>query len=325
MNPLYQPLVSIVIPVYNGSNYLAQAIDSALRQTYPNIEIIVVNDGSCDGGKTDKVAERYQGKIRYFKKENGGSSSALNLGIQNMRGEWFSWLSHDDLYLPQKVEKQIAYLNQKRLYLQAVENNVLFTDCEYVDAEGRLLHRSGRHRLKEWAAVADGSGENAPMIAEPTKYIFHGCSCLVHRKVFEQIGAFDEKLRLLNDADLWLRIYSNGYRVHFIPECLVQGRLHREQVSKSIGYSYHNPEQDRYWQMCLDWLLKNCKTDEALFYRFGMNAIKKTRYREGNLAFAQAGRIAPSGKARYFFAKNYALLYSKCFELAKKIYLKIQK
>ena len=111
MSMIYEPLVSIVIPAYNASNYLAEAIESALAQTYRNIEIIVVNDGSRDDGATERVALSYGDRIRYFKKENGGSSSALNMGIANMTGEWFSWLSHDDLYEPDKLEKQIRYMN----------------------------------------------------------------------------------------------------------------------------------------------------------------------------------------------------------------------
>ena len=81
---MYTPLVSIVIPAYNASNYLSNAIDSALAQTYKNIEIIVVNDGSKDDGATRKIAESYGDKILYFEKSNGGSSSALNYGINQI-------------------------------------------------------------------------------------------------------------------------------------------------------------------------------------------------------------------------------------------------
>ena len=78
------PLVSIIIPVYNGANYLAEAIDSALAQTYNNVEVIVVNDGSNDNGATERVALSYGDKIKYFAKENGGVSSALKYGIEKM-------------------------------------------------------------------------------------------------------------------------------------------------------------------------------------------------------------------------------------------------
>ena len=82
-----------------------------MGQTYNNIEIIVVNDGSTDEGKTEKIALSY-GQIRYYRKENGGVASALNYGIREMKGEYFSWLSHDDLYMPNKVEKQVQCLQE---------------------------------------------------------------------------------------------------------------------------------------------------------------------------------------------------------------------
>ncbi|QQS65316.1 glycosyltransferase family 2 protein [Candidatus Saccharibacteria bacterium] len=104
------PKVSIIIPVYNGSNFLKEAIDSALAQTYKNLEIIVVNDGSADQGKTEKIAMSYGSKIRYYKKVNGGVSTALNLGIKKMTGDYFSWLSHDDIYYPKKIENQVRFV-----------------------------------------------------------------------------------------------------------------------------------------------------------------------------------------------------------------------
>ena len=124
------PLVSIVIPVYNGSDYMSDAIDSAINQTYNNIEIIVVNDGSNDNGKTEEIALSYGDKIRYIKKENGGVSSALNTGIKNMKGKYFSWLSHDDLYTPDKVEKEINALKDS-----GSDDTVVLCDCIQVNAK----------------------------------------------------------------------------------------------------------------------------------------------------------------------------------------------
>ena len=95
-----KPLVSIIIPVYNGANYLREAIESALGQTYGNCEVLVINDGSNDHGETEREALKFGDRIRYFKKENGGVASALNLGIRKMRGEYFSWLSHGFSTMP---------------------------------------------------------------------------------------------------------------------------------------------------------------------------------------------------------------------------------
>ncbi|MDR1180166.1 MAG: glycosyltransferase [Spirochaetales bacterium] len=130
----FHPLVSIVIPVYNGANYMREAIDSALTQTYDNCEVIVVNDGSDDGGATDNIARSYGDRIRYFAKENGGVATALNLGIREMQGEYFSWLSHDDVYLPYKIERQIDFMQRFEL-----QDAVLYSDYCQIDEGGGVL------------------------------------------------------------------------------------------------------------------------------------------------------------------------------------------
>ena len=282
---LYLPKISIVIPAYNAANYLSEAIDSALAQTYPNVEIIVVNDGSRDNGETEKVALSYGDRIRYFRKENGGSSSALNVGIANMTGEWFSWLSHDDLYVPEKLEKQVEYINVLGLKVSEYSKHIFFSASDFIDASGKIIRACDINKERKLKDKIDSFLHNGYLIAEPTEYLFHGCSCLVHREAFDDVGYFDEKLRLLNDVDLWYRLYSADYKVHYIPEPLVKGRVHAKQVSRSIGYSYHNPEQDMFWNRSLDFLLKNYAEEESLFFLFGRNAYLKTRDVEGDRAF----------------------------------------
>ena len=115
----FEPKVSIIIPVFNGSNYLQEAIDSALAQTYKNIEVIVVNDGSDDHGATENVAQKYEDRIRYFSKENGGVASALNWGIKNMTGEYFSWLSHDDIYFLKRFKLRLGFCKKINYRMQS--------------------------------------------------------------------------------------------------------------------------------------------------------------------------------------------------------------
>jgi glycosyltransferase involved in cell wall biosynthesis len=322
----YKPLVSIVIPVYNGSNYMAEAIDSALSQTYDNIEIIVVNDGSKDDGKSDEIARSYGDKIRYFPKENGGSSSALNEGIKNMQGEWFSWLSHDDLYYKDKVQKQVEYLNSllvKGVAQEDLWKNILFTACDYINGEGKCIRKSKPEAEKALSKkIADFSG-NEYLICEPTKYNFYGCGCLVNRKAFDKVGGFDEKLRLINDLDMWYRLYAGDFRLHYMPEALTIGRIHKGQISRSIGFSYHNSEQDMLWQRSLAYLKTNCKNNYEVFYLFGCNAFTKTRDKEGDEAFALAAEIAPDKSAHLRSTKQKLQLKAKIRTIMKKVYMAI--
>lgn len=313
------PKVSIVIPAYNASNYLAEAIDSALAQTYPNVEIIVVNDGSKDDGATEQVALSYGNKIRYFFKENGGSSSALNLGIANMTGEWFSWLSHDDLYAPEKIQRQIEYMSSLKIDLDEQIKHVFFTGSELINADGKRIRTYRKRKAAKLETKINSFSHNGYLIAEPTVYNFHGCSCLVHKNAFAEIGYFDESLRLLNDVDMWFRLYAANFKVHYIPEVLVYGRIHSKQVSKNIGFSYHNSEQDMFWNRTLEWLLLKYPNDEELFFRFGKNAYLKTRNVEGDRAFdhVKTSCIMKNSK------KNAYKFYAFIRNFAKMLYLKI--
>ena len=129
----FNPKVSIIIPVYNGANYMREAIDSALAQSYNNFEVIVINDGSTDN--SEEIALSYGTKIRYFAKPNGGVSTALNLGIANMVGDYFSWLSHDDLYLKDKISTQIQFLSQ----LENKDSSIIYGDWHAIDKNGFKL------------------------------------------------------------------------------------------------------------------------------------------------------------------------------------------
>src|SRR3954452_8398409 len=133
------PRVSIVIPVYNGANYMREAIDSALAQTSDDIEVIVVNDGSRHGGATAEIARSYGDRIRYIEKENGGGSSALNRGIAEMRGRWFSWLNHEDRYLPEKISTELALVGGNP------EVRIAGCNFEIIDEHGNVTSEFHEH------------------------------------------------------------------------------------------------------------------------------------------------------------------------------------
>lgn len=216
-NKKFNPKVSIVIPVYNGSNYLREAIDSAISQTYKNIEIIVINDGSNDDGQTDKICKSYGDKIRYFVKENGGVATALNLGIEKMEGEYFSWLSHDDVYYPEKIEKQIGLLSRSE-----DKDVVVFSDFCEINESGKITKKIKLNsKVSEYTRV---------FLALETNSYIHGCSLLIPKKLFSKYDDFDIKRKYTQDYYMWFKLASNVQFLH-VGEMLVKSRIHQEQDS----------------------------------------------------------------------------------------------
>ncbi|MBQ7080895.1 MAG: glycosyltransferase [Fibrobacter sp.] len=218
-------LVSIIIPVYNGSNFVREAIDSALAQTYENIEIIVVNDGSKDNEATEKICLSYGGRIRYIRKENGGVSTALNLGIKEMKGEWFSWLSHDDKYEPDKIEKQIDALSQYDGNVQ-----ISLCECKCINAQSQdIYNKLNKNRFSSSRIIPPEEMLENLLI----RGCFSGCALLINRKVFEKCGYFNEQLRYSQDLLLWYKIFLNGFETIYLTNLSVCKRIHNAQVSQT--------------------------------------------------------------------------------------------
>lgn len=217
----YEPLVSIIIPVYNGTNYMREAIDSALAQTYKNLEIIVVNDGSTDNNETDKVARSYGDRIRYYEKQNGGCASALNYGISQMRGEWFSWLSHDDKYYPDKVKKSIEFINENKLH---DGNSLIYCNSDLMDDKGDSIFHP--------VAFNTGSFDKLELLKGLLfKFSVNGCALLIHKNILNVVGEFDQDLKYTPDFDYWIRVALAGYGMHSFDDKLCSNRVHAGQVS----------------------------------------------------------------------------------------------
>ena len=208
------PLVSIVIPVYNGANYLAEAIETALAQTYAHTELLVIDDGSTDDGATSAVAQSFGGRVRYHRKANGGVSTALNTGIAMMRGDYFSWLSHDDRYLPGKIAAQVDFL-RSHPGVQA-----LATGLEVIDDNGQVTSRYSSGEVK---TLRNGR--------DVMDHWVYGCSLLIHRDVFARCGTFNESNRTVQDLEMWLAMVHGGVPITMMPDVLCQWRHHGESDS----------------------------------------------------------------------------------------------
>lgn len=220
----FNPLVSIIIPVYNGSNYLEEAINCALKQTYKNIEIIVVNDGSTDDGKSRKIAKKYSKQIKYFEKENGGVSTALNYGIKKMTGDYFAWLSHDDLIEPNHIEKLVEYVsikgNEKTIPYSAFkiidENDVIRID-ETMSAQLHCFDYKTSLLKNDYTLL---KGE------------INGGSVLIPKEAFDKHGLFAEDQRITQERDMWSRLITE-YKFICIPYDTAMIRTHSQQVTNT--------------------------------------------------------------------------------------------
>lgn len=249
------PLVSIVIPVYNGSNYLREAIDSALAQTYDNFEVIVVNDGSTDD--TEQICLSYGDKIRYFKKENGGVATALNLAVEKMKGEYFEWFAHDDVIYPQKTERQM-----KALLESEDATSIVHCNFDYLDMDTNTISHT------DWLNIHTMEQMTTSNFA-PIFLCIHGCSTIIHKSHFVRVGLWDETSKATQDS-LWLFYAMRGQKSVFVPEQLIIIRNHRERGQ--ITMACHEPE---YNQMFIDFcnaltvneMESMCGTEYNFYYR----------------------------------------------------------
>lgn len=209
--------VSVIIPVYNASNYVAKAINSVLAQGYNNYEIIVVDDGSTD--ETREVLNGYEDRIRYVYQNNAGPAKARNTGIKQARGDYITFLDADDLWLPDKLEKQLSFFNIHPQY------SLVFTDMQHI-VGANVIHKSYL-KEKNYQYLSSGSiYEN--LLREC--FIFTP-TVMVKRECLERVGFFNENLRIAEDYDLWLRI-ADKFQIGFLDQPLVIRNRHKNNLTE---------------------------------------------------------------------------------------------
>lgn len=206
-------LVSIIIPAYNQGHFLGAAIESALGQTYPNVEVIVVDDGSTDD--TPQVAAGYAGeRLRVVRQANAGLSAARNTGIRHARGKFLSYLDSDDQFLPEKIA----------LLMEAMQSDpqigLVAGQAIPVDEQGNQIGR-----------IFD-----EPLPAQPERLLLgnplHVGSVLVRQSWQERAGFFDERLRSYEDWDMWLRLGLLGCGMRFVSRPVSLYRFHGRQMTR---------------------------------------------------------------------------------------------
>lgn len=208
--------VSILMPVYNGEQYLLETIESALAQTYKNFELLIVNDGSTDNSKSIISAYLSNPKIRYFEQQNAGVAAARNLALRNANGKYIGFLDQDDLWLPDKLSTQIEFLetNQEIAFVHSRQ--------DYIQADGAPI----ADYPKDW--VSDLHGKCFTELFKRNRIAV--LTVLLRKNVIDDIGFFNETVSRADDYELWLRICSK-YPIGFQYKKLALYRCHDTNAS----------------------------------------------------------------------------------------------
>ena len=257
-------LVSVVIPVYNSEKYLEECLDSILNQTYENIEIIAIDDGSEDSSLD--ILKKYSNKIRIFPQENQGLASSLNLGVSKIKGNWLKWFSPDDIMYPYTIETLVGEAKKHS------DNTIFYSNWNIIDDAGKILrefHESNYNELSAFdynVRLLDGQQINVNTTLIPT-HLLEKCTI---RELADPVAI---------DYDFFLHsalLYST--RFHLISKPLVKYRVHTDQLShKNISKTLDYIQEIRNEILTqLDDSLQNKYTDELLQYQKIKPAKRKT-------------------------------------------------
>jgi len=243
---MYRPLISVIIPVYNRPLFLRRAVDSVFAQTYKNFELIIIDDGSTDA--TINVIQKYSSsKIKTIRQKHQGVSSARNKGIQISQGDFIGFLDSDDIWHPNKLEKQISFFKNHPA------SQICQTDEIWV-RKGKRVNPKVKH--KKQTGLFFKEALNLCLVTTS--------SILCRKELFENVEPFDKALPACEDYDLYLRILAQDIEIPLIAEALLtRYGGHKDQLSA------------KYWGMDrfrIKTLLKLLKTDISSENK---NAVRK--------------------------------------------------
>ena len=209
-------LISVVIPTFNREDLIKDAINTVLEQVYQNFEIIIIDDGSTDN--TSEVVKSFDdARIKYIYQENAGISKARNKGIEDASGEYIAFLDSDDLWHPEKLEKQVSVLDKDP------DVDLLSNNSQYMTFQNDIIEIKKNY--------VKSQKENISLILLDPDKVFTGTPTLLVRKtIFEKVGLFDETVTFCEDWDLFFRIALVGKICH-IPEILTYVRNHKGNIT----------------------------------------------------------------------------------------------
>jgi glycosyltransferase involved in cell wall biosynthesis len=215
------PLVSVVIPVYNGEPFIAECLLSVYRQTYRSIEVIIVDDGSTD--RSLAIIEQFAGGKKIIRQQNKDVCHARNAGIRAASGDFIAFLDQDDLWQPDKLEKQAA------VFQKNPEVDLVFTDLIKFFPSGKRHHAADKDRLAR--SLTDENLFDTLV----RKNVLMPSAVMVRRASIVAAGLFDEQFKTCGDYELWLRMAALGMKFFYLPEALTLYRYHGANTSKKTA------------------------------------------------------------------------------------------
>jgi glycosyltransferase involved in cell wall biosynthesis len=276
------PLVSIVLPTYNGSKYLCEAIESCLGQTYQAWELILVDDCSSDE-TPDIIAEycRRDRRVRSIRHEvNKKLPQALNTGHAAARGDYLTWTSDDNRYRPAAIEEMTRFLQEH----PAV--GVVYADCVLIDDTGRYM--------RDFPALP----------ASRLAYVDALGACFLYRRsVYETLGGYDVELFLAEDYEYWLRAYRE-FELAPLHKVLYEYRWHTGSLTKSANRRAIRTNAERALRRHLPYLCRSLPQDRARGWTVcAANAVRRGDLVQAATAYATALRTAPGPSLSYVARK----------------------
>jgi glycosyltransferase involved in cell wall biosynthesis len=216
-----QPLLSIVTPVYNQADYVAETIDSVLAQDLPGVEYLVLDDGSTDD--TPAVLKRYAGRVDARRHDNIGQARTLNQGWSAARGKYLAYLSSDDILYPGALRRLVEVLENDPSVV------CVFPDCDLIDERSRVIKRNVCRPF-----------DLGDLVVRQECHIAVGA--VFRKDAFERVGGWRPELRLAPDREFWMRLAEHG-KFHFLPQTLAGYRMHTQSisykdVSEAVGREY---------------------------------------------------------------------------------------
>ena len=278
--------VTAIVPVYNGAATIAEAIDSALAQSYRDLEVIVVNDGSTDA--TAEVLRRYDGRIRVIERKNGGIAAARNTGVAATQSEYLAFLDCDDIWAPAMVEQTVAALDDNRDCVLA------YTNCAVIDSDGDDLR----------SALVGAGVDHAPTLDEMLSRLWPimPSAVIMRRSTFDACGGFSEEFRSygFEDVIFWLRVREQG-AFHYLSECLVKWRF--SLFPSPLKTRWRKPEacitfdrilRERYGISSDRLLAARARANRSILGYIGLRALRDGNRASAREAFRRALQMKPT-------------------------------